>query len=277
MIDRTHDLPVSRQCRILSLARATAYYRQQETSEADLALMRRIDELHLEYPFAGSRMLRDLLKQEGHQVGHKHVATLMKKMGIEALYKKPNTSRRHPKHPVYPYLLRNLEIDRPNQVFAADITYIPMKRGFVYLFAVMDWASRRVLSWRISNTMTTDFCIEAVQEAIARYGAPEIFNTDQGSQFTSLEFTQLLKSHGIAISMDGKGCWRDNVFVEWLWKSIKYEEVYLHAYDTVSAAKSGIGRYLEFYNSSRRPHSTLDGKTPDAFYFANLPALKQVA
>jgi putative transposase len=276
MIDRTHDLSVSRQCRILSLARSTAYYQQQETSAADLALMRRIDELHLEYPFAGSRMLRDLLKQEGHQVGRKHVATLMKKMGIEALYKKPNTSRRHPKHPVYPYLLRNLEIDRPNQVFAADITYIPMKRGFVYLFAVMDWASRRVLSWRISNTMTTDFCIEAVQEAIARYGAPEIFNTDQGSQFTSLEFTQLLKEHGIAISMDGKGCWRDNVFVERLWKSIKYEEVYLHAYDTVSAAKSGIGRYLEFYNS-RRPHSTLDGKTPDAFYFVNLPALKQVA
>jgi putative transposase len=276
MIDRAHDLPVSRQCRILSLARSTAYYRQQETSEADLALMRRIDELHLDYPFAGSRMLRDLLKQDGFSVGRKHVATLMKKMGIEALYRKPNTSRRHPKHPVYPYLLRSLEITRPNQVFAADITYIPMRRGFVYLFAVMDWASRRVLSWRVSNTMTTDFCIEAVQEAIARYGAPEIFNTDQGSQFTSLEFTQLLKDHGIAISMDGKGCWRDNVFVERLWKSIKYEEVYLHAYETVSAAKSGIGRYLEFYNS-RRPHSTLDGKTPDAFYFANLPALKQAA
>lgn len=194
----------------------------------------------------------------------------MKKMGIEALYKKPDTSRRHPAHPVYPYLLRDVEIHRPNQVFATDITYIPMKRGFVYLFAVMDWASRRVLSWRLSNTLTTDFCIEAVQEAIHRYGAPEIFNTDQGSQFTSLEFTQLLKDHGIAISMDGKGCWRDNVFVERLWKSIKYEEVYLRAYETVNAAKSGIGRYLAFYNS-RRPHSALDGGTPERFTSPTCP------
>ena len=200
----------------------------------------------------------------------------MKKMGSEALYKKPNTSGRHPKHPVYPYLLRNLDISRPNQVFTADITYIPMQRGNAPLFAVMDWASRRVLAWRLSNTLTTDFCIEAVQEAIARYGTPDIFNTDQGGQFTSCEFTQLLKDHGIAISMDGKGCWRDKVFVERLWKSIKYEEVYLHAYESVSAAKKGIGRYLEFYNS-RRPHSVLDGKTPDAFYFANLPAHKQAA
>jgi putative transposase len=221
-------------------------------------------------------MLRDMLKREDHQIGRKHVATLMKKMGIEALYKKPNTSRRHPAHPVYPYLLRNMEITRPNHVFAADITYLPMKRGFVYLFAVMDWASRRVLSWRLSNTLTTDFCIEAVQEAIPRYGRPEIFNTDQGSQFTSLAFTQLLKDHGIAISMDGRGCWRDNVFVERLWKSIKYEEVYLRAYETVSAAKSGIGRYLAFYNS-RRPHSTLDGDTPDEFYYRHLPALQAAA
>jgi putative transposase len=276
MIDRSHDLPVVRQCQVLSLARSTAYYRPKETSEANLALMRRIDALHLEHPFAGSRMLRDMLRREGFSVGRKHVATLMKKMGIEALYKKPNTSRRHPAHPVYPYLLRNMEITRPNHVFAADITYIPMKRGFVYLFAVMDWASRRVLSWRLSNTLTTDFCIEAVQEAIARYGVPEIFNTDQGSQFTSLEFTQLLKDNGIAISMDGRGCWRDNVLVERLWKSIKYEEVYLHAYETVIAAKSGIGRYLDFYNS-HRPHSALDGSTPDTFYFANLPALQQAA
>jgi putative transposase len=276
MIDRTHDLPVARQCQLLSLARSTAYYRPQETSEEDLRLMRRIDELHLEHPFAGSRMLRDMLKREGHRVGRKHVATLMKKMGIEALYKKPNTSRRHAAHPIYPYLLRNLAIERPNHVWAADITYIPMKRGFVYLFAVMDWASRRVLSWRLSNTLTTDFCIEAVQEAIHRYGVPEIFNTDQGSQFTSLEFTQLLQDHGIAISMDGKGCWRDNVFVERLWKSIKYEEVYLRAYETVSAARSGIGRYLEFYNS-RRPHSALDGDTPDAFYYRHLPVLQQAA
>ena len=276
MIDRTHDLPVTRQCQILSLARSTAYYRPQEVSAEDLALMRRIDALHLEHPFAGSRMLRDMLKREGHRIGRKHVATLMKKMGIEALYKKPNTSRRHPAHPVYPYLLRNMEIRRPNQVWAADITYIPMKRGFVYLFAVLDWASRRVLSWRLSNTLTTDFCIEAVQEAIHRYGKPEIFNTDQGSQFTSLEFTQLLKDNGIAISMDGRGCWRDNVFVERLWKSIKYEEVYLRAYETVSAARSGIGSYLDFYNA-RRPHSALDGSTPDEFYYRHLPVLKQAA
>lgn len=276
MIDRTHDLPVARQCQILSLARSSAYYRPQEASEADLALMRRIDELHLEHPFAGSRMLRDMLRREGHYIGRKHVATLMKKMGIEALYKKPNTSRRHPAHPVYPYLLRGLPIVRPNHVWAADITYIPMKRGFVYLFAVMDWASRRVLSWCLSNTLTTDFCIEAMQEAIHRYGTPDIFNTDQGSQFTSLEFTQLLKDNGIAISMDGKGCWRDNVFVERLWKSIKYEEVYLRAYETMSAARSEIGRYLGFYNS-RRPHSALDGITPDAFYFAHLHALKLAA
>jgi putative transposase len=276
MIDRTHDLPVARQCRILSLARSTAYYRAQETSEGDLALMRRIDELHLEYPFAGSRMLRGMLKREGHPIGRKHVVTLMKKMGIEALYKKPNTSARHPAHRVYPYLLRNMEISRSNQVWAADITYIPMKRGFVYLFAVLDWASRRVLSWRLSNTLTTDFCMEAVQEAISRYGRPEIFNTDQGSQFTSMEFTQLLKDNGIAISMDGRGCWRDNVYVERLWKSIKYEEVYLHAYETVSTARAGIGRYLDFYNA-RRPHSALDGNTPDMFYYRHLPALEQAA
>jgi putative transposase len=276
MIDRSHDLPVSRQCKILSLARSTAYYRRQEPSQAELALMRRIDELHLDYPFAGSRMLRDMLRAEGRQIGRKRVATLMKKMGIEALYRKPNTSRRRASHPVYPYLLRHLAITRPNQVWAADITYIPMRRGFVYLFAVIDWASRRVLSWRLSNTLTTDFCIEAVQEALARYGVPEIFNTDQGSQFTSLEFTQLLRDHGIAISMDGKGCWRDNVFVERLWKSIKYEEVYLRAYESVSAANTGIGNYLAFYNR-RRPHSALDGRTPDAFYFANLPALEQAA
>jgi putative transposase len=276
MIDRSHALPVARQCQILSLLRSTAYYQRQEASETDLALMRRMDELHLAYPFAGSRMLRDLLKGEGYRIGRKHVARLMKKMGIEALYRKPNTSRRHAAHPVYPSLLRHLRIERPNHVWAADIRYIPMKRGFVYLFAVMDWASRRVLAWRLSNTLTTDFCIEAVQEAIARYGAPEIFKTDQGSQFTSLEFTQRLKDHAIAISMDGGGRWRDNVFVERLWKSIKYEEVYLRAYETVSAASSGIGCYLEFYNS-RRPHSALDAETPDAFYFANLPALEQGA
>lgn len=225
MIDRTHDLPVVRQCELLEVARSTAYYTPAPTSPADLALMRRIDELHLEYPFAGSRMLRDMLRREGHVIGRKHVSTLMKKMGIEALYRKPNTSRRHAAHPVYPYLLRNLKIERPNQVWATDITYIPMRRGFVYLVAIVDWASRRVLAWRLSNTLTTDFCVDALEEAITRYGKPEIFNTDQGSQFTSLDFTQVLKDHQIAISMDGKGCWRDNVFVERLWRSVKYEEV----------------------------------------------------
>jgi putative transposase len=190
----------------------------------------------------------------------------MKKMGIEALYRKPNTSRRHPAHPIYPYLLKDLVIERPNQVWATDITYIPMRRGFVYLVAVMDWHSRRVLSWRLSNTLTTDFCLDAVREAITKYGVPEIFNTDQGSQFTSLEFTDLLKAHGIRISMDGKGCWRDNVFVERLWKSVKYEEVYLKAYDSVAIAKASLGAYLAFYNA-RRPHQTLDGATPDEIYF----------
>lgn len=276
MIDRTHDLPVVQQCKILSLSRSTAYYKPQETSQSDLALMRRIDELHLDYPFAGSRMLRDLLRRDGFAVGRKHVATLMKKMRIVALYKKPNTSRRHPGHLIYPYLLRHMEITRAKHVFAADITYIPMKRGFVYLFAVMDWASRRALAWRVSNTLTTDFCLEAVQEAIDRYGAPEIFNTDQGSQFTSFEFTQLLKDNGVAISMDGRGCWRDNVFVERLWKSIKYEEVYLRSYDTVRQARDGIGRYLNFYNA-RRPHSSLDAMTPDEYYYQHLPALQQAA
>lgn len=276
MIDRTHDLPVVRQCQILRLARSTAYYTPEPTSPADLALMRRIDELHLEYPFAGSRMLRDMLRREEQTIGRKHVRTLMKKMGIEALYRKPNTSRRQAAHPVYPYLLRNLKIDRPNQVWATDITYIPMRRGFVYLVAIVDWHSRRVLAWRLSNTLTTDFCVDALQEAIIRYGKPETFNTDQGSQFTSLEFTQVLKDNQIAISMDGKGCWRDNVFVERLWKSVKYEEVYLKAYDSLSVAKASLGIYFNFYNTSR-PHQSLDGQTPDTIYFADLPQNKAAA
>ena len=274
MIDRTHDLPIVRQCRILELSRSTAYYQSQPASVEDLALMRRLDEWHLKHPFAGARMLSRMLRREGDRVGRRHVSTLMKRMGIHALYRKPNTSNRHLAHPVYPYLLRNLPITRPNHVWAADITYIPMKQGFVYLFAVMDWSSRRVLSWRVSNTLTTDFCLEAVQEAITRSGAPEIFNTDPGCQFTSLEFTGLLKQHHIAISMDGAGCWRDNVFVERLWKSVKYEEVYLHAYDSINEAKSGLEKYVTFYNQ-RRPHTALDDKTPDEFYFDNLPALRQ--
>ena len=270
MIDRTHELPVVRQCQILRLARSTVYYIPEPTSPEDLALMRRIDELHLEYPFAGSRMLRDMLRLEGHLIGRKRVSRLMKKMRIEALYRKPNLSRRHDAHPIYRYLLRDLKIDRPNYVWATDITYIPMRRGFVYLIAVIDWYSRKVLSWRLSNTMTTDFCLDAVREAIARYGRPEIFNTDQGSQFTSHEFTQLLRENEIRISMDGKGCWRDNVFVERLWKSVKYEEVYLKAYDSVSNAKAHLGAYLNFFNTCR-PHQSLDGKTPDTIYYAGLP------
>jgi len=276
MIDRTHELPVTRQCQILELARSTAYYAPVPISSEDLALMRRIDELHMAHPFAGSRMLRDLLRKEGYQVGRKHVRTLMNRMGIEALYRKPNTSKRHAAHPIYPYLLRDLTIDQPNQVWATDITYIPMRRGFVYLVAVLDWATRRVLSWRVSNTLTTDFCVDAVKETIARYGCPDIFNTDQGCQFTSIEFTGMLKEHGIQISMDGKGCWRDNVFVERLWRSVKYEEVYLRAYDSVSEAKAHLGRYFDFYNA-RRPHQSLDGHTPDEIYFNNLPQEKLAA
>jgi putative transposase len=275
MIDRSHPLPVKRQAAALDLSRSTVYYRPCPVSESDLALMRRIDELHLEYPFAGARMLRDFLNREGHPVGRKHVSTLMRRMGIEALYRKPNTSRRHPAHTVYPYLLRGLRVDCPNQVWAMDITYIPMAKGFVYLAAVVDWYTRRVLSWRLSITMTTDFCLEAVEDAIQRHGKPEIFNTDQGSQFTSEAFTGLLKLHDIRISMDGKGCWRDNVFVERLWKSIKYEEVYLKAYDSVSQARESLGRYIRFYNSVR-PHSSLDRCTPDEVYF-KLQALPAAA
>ena len=276
MIDRTHALPVARQCQLLKLARSTAYYQPMPVSEPTLALMRRIDELHLHYPFAGARMLRDLLRQEGRAIGRRQVVTLMRRMGIEALYRKPSLSRRQSGHQIFPYLLRDLAISRPNQVWAADITYIPMRRGFVYLFAVLDWASRRVLAWRLSNTLTTDFCLDAVREAIAQYGCPEIFNTDQGCQFTSLEFTGLLKAQGIQISMDGKGCWRDNVFVERLWKSIKYEEVYLHAYETVGAAQQGLARYLTFYNQTR-PHQALAGQTPEQVYSDNLTTRQTAA
>ena len=270
MIDTGHNLPITRQAQLLELSRSTVYYRPQPTSDADLALMRQIDALHLDHPFAGARMLRDLLRQDGCTVGRKHVATLMRLMGIEALYRKANTSRRHPEHRIYPYLLRGLTFDRPNQVWAMDITYLPMARGFIYLVVVLDWATRRILAWRLSNSLTADFCVEALEEAIARYGAPEIMNTDQGSQFTGSEFIATLERHHIAISMDGKGCWRDNVFVERLWKTIKYEEVYLHAYDTVSAAKESLTRYISFYNG-RRPHTALDRQTPDAAYFNWLP------
>ena len=270
MIDRSHDLPVTCQVKALNVSRGSIYYMPRPVSAGDLAIMRRIDELHLEYPFMGSRMLRDMLDREGIAVGRRHVATLMKRMGIEAIYRRPNTSKPAPGHKIYPYLLRGLRVDRPNQVWAMDITYIPMARGFVYLAAVVDWFSRRVLAWRLSITMEAAFCIEAVEEALARFGKPEIFNTDQGSQFTSAAFTGVLSANQIAISMDGKGSWRDNVFVERIWKSVKYEEVYLKAYASVGEARSSIGRYLDFYNR-RRPHSSLDRRTPDEAYFDHLP------
>ena len=276
MIEREHDLPLKRQAALVGISRGSVYSLPRPVSDAELGLMRRIDELHLELPFAGSRMLRDLLRAEGVAVGRKHVATLMRRMGLCALYRKPNTSKKQPGHTIYPYLLRTLPITRANQVWAMDITYIPMARGFVYLAAVMDWYSRKVLAWRVSITMDTDFCIAAVEEAIARFGTPEIFNTDQGSQFTSAAFIALLREHQIAISMDGKGCWRDNVFVERLWRSIKYEEVYLHAYASVSQAREGIGHYLVFYNA-RRPHSRLQAQTPDVVYFDSLPVIRLAA
>ncbi len=266
MIDPAAKLSVGRQANVLGISRSAVYYKPRPVPDSDLKLMHRIDRLHMEFPFAGSRMLRGLLVQEGFTVGRLHVATLMKRMGIEALYRKPNPSKPAPGHKIYPYLLRKLPITRPGQVWAMDITYIPMARGFIYLAAVVDWFSRRVLAWRVSITLETEFCIEAVEEALARYGAPDIFNTDQGSQFTSTEFIKVLGAHGIRISMDGRGSWRDNVFVERLWRTIKYEEVYLHGYASVPEARAGIGRYLTFYNS-RRPHSSLDGRTPDQAYF----------
>ncbi len=275
MIDPTHRLPIVRQAQLLDVSRSSVYYQPQPTSDADLTLMRRIDELHLEHPFAGSRMLRDLLQREGFAIGRKHVTTLMRKMGIEALYQKPRTSGRDRAHPVFPYLLRGMTIERPNQVWAMDTTYIPMRRGFVYLTAVVDWASRRVLAFRVSISLAADAAVDALKEAIARYGVPEIMNTDQGSQFTAKEFIDVLREHDIAISMDGKGCWRDNVFVERLWKTIKYEHVYLHAYETVSEARTKIAAYLAFYNA-RRPHSRLDRRTPDDAYF-DTPSLKAAA
>jgi putative transposase len=270
MIDRAHDLPISKQAEVLNISRGSVYYLPRPVSAADLALMRRIDELHLEFPFAGSRMLRGLLAAEGCKIGRRHVKTLMQRMGIEALYRRPRTTKPESGHKLYPYLLRGVEITRPNQVWAMDITYIPMARGFVYLAVVLDWFSRRVLSWRVSITMEAAFCVETLEDALARHGKPEIFNTDQGSQFTGAAFTGVLIKNGIAISMDGKGAWRDNVFVERLWRSVKYEEVYLRAYDSVSNARDSIGRYLDFYNR-RRPHSSLDGTTPDHAYFSPLP------
>jgi putative transposase len=270
MIIREHALPIARQAEALNISRGSVYYLPRPVSATDLEFMRRLDRLHLEFPFAGSRMLRGLLAAEGCKTGRRHVKTLMKRMGIEALYRRPRTTTPEPGHKIYPYLLRGMEITKPNQVWAMDITYIPMARGFVYLAVVLDWFSRRVLSWRVSITMEAAFCVETLEDALARHGKPDICNTDQGSQFTGTAFTGVLANNGIAISMDGKGAWRDNVFVERLWRSVKYEEVYLRAYDSVSEARASISRYLGFYNG-RRPHLSLDGTTPDQAYFNSLP------
>jgi putative transposase len=274
MIDPENKLSIQKQSKLLKVSRSSVYYKPQPLSEDELKLMRTIDELHLEHPFAGSRMLRDFLRRDGVRVGRRHMRTVMRCMGIEALYRKPNTSKPAQGHKIYPYLLRNVAVTRANQVWATDISYVPMKRGFVYLIAVIDWFSRRVLSWKLSITMDVSFCLEALDEALSQHGKPEIFNTDQGSQFTSEAFTGRLKKEGIAISMDGKGRWCDNVFVERFWRSIKYEEIYLHAYDSVSEARSGIGQYIQFFNN-RRPHSSLQAQTPDQVYF-NRP-LEQLA
>jgi putative transposase len=272
MIDRGHALRVTKQAEVVGIARSTVYYLPRPVSATDLALLRQIDRLHMEFPFAGSRMLRRLLAAEGSKVGRRHVKTLMLRMGIEALYRRPRTTKPEPGHKIYPYLLRGLEIARPNQVWAMDITYIPMAKGFVYLAVVLDWFSRRVLSWRVSITMEASFCVETLKEALARHGKPEIFNTDQGSQFTGAAFTGVLAANEIKISMDGKGAWRDNVFIERLWRSVKYEEVYLRAYDSVSDARQSIRRYLDLYNR-RRPHSSLDGMTPDQAYYGHQSSL----
>ena len=270
MLDRDHpSLSVRRQCALLSLARSGVYRPVPAEDEADLALMRRIDELHLKYPFYGSRKLSLVLKGEGRDANRKRVQRLMRLMGIEALGPKPSTSKPTPGHKVYPDLLRGLRIERPNQVWAADITYIPIGSGFLYLVAIIDWASRAVLSWRLSNTMDTSFCVDALEEALARFGRPEIFNTDQGSQFTSAVFTDALAAAGIRISMDGRGRWLDNVFIERLWRSLKYEEVYLKGYADGREARAGIGAWIAFYNT-RRPHQALGGQAPMAVWRAGM-------
>ena len=271
MIEPGHlRLSIVRQCELVSISRASFYYEPSGETPLNLTLMRLIDEQFLETPFYGTRQMARHLRRQGYTVGRKRVRRLMARMGLAAIYQRPRTSDPHPAHAVYKYLLRNLMIDRPNQVWCADITYIPMRRGFLYLVAIMDWASRKVLAWRLSNTMEADFCIEALREALARFGAPEIFNTDQGSQFTSPRFTEVLKDAGVRISMDGRGRWMDNVFIERLWRSLKYECVYLHAFETGSELRAGLTRWVGYYNA-HRPHSGLAGQTPDEAYYRNAP------
>jgi len=257
---------MNKQCRLLDVSRSTFYYHPKPESAYNLMLMRLLDEIHLEHPYYGSRRLKGALLDKGYIVARKKVSRLMKLLGIIAIYPKPNTSKSNASHKIYPYLLRNKSIDEPDQVWCADITYIPMKKGFVYLVAIMDWYSRRVLSWRLSNSMDVHFCVEALEEAISRFGAPELFNSDQGSQFTSEVFTGVLKKNHVQISMDGKGRCMDNIFIERLWRSLKYEEVYLKAYDSVSQARQSIGNWISFYNTNRR-HQGLNDKTPDLVYF----------
>jgi putative transposase len=266
MVEASHpDLSIVRQCALLQISRSSHYHRPVGECEPTLALMRLIDEAFLDFPYYGSRQMMRHLHRLGHRVGRNRVVRLMRKMGLRAIYQKPNTSAPHPEHRVYPYLLRDLVISRPNQVWCSDITYLPMRRGFLYLVAIMDWHSRRVLSWRLSNTMDVTFCTEALEEAFARHGKPEIFNTDQGSQFTSLSFTQMLTDAGVRISMDGRGRWMDNLFIERLWRSLKYECVYLHAFETGLALHAGLLRWIGHYNE-RRPHSSLAGRTPNEVY-----------
>ena len=276
MIDRNHDLPLTRQAELLDISRGSVYYLPRPVSQADLALMRRIDELHLEHPFMGARMLRDQLHRQGVKAGRRHIGTLMQRMGIAALAPQPGTSKRAPGHKIHPYLLRKLPITRANQVWALDTTYIPMARGFVYLTAVVDVASRRVLAHRVAITLEAIHAKEVIEQALARWGTPEIVNTDQGSQFTAEEFTTAVLAAGCKLSMDGRGAWRDNVFVERLWRSVKYERVYLKAYDSVSAARADIADYLAWYNT-HRPHSSLERSTPNEKYFTDLPQMKLAA
>jgi len=269
MIGRANKLSIKRQCELVKLSRSCVYYQANELLDKDLQLMQGIDKIHLKRPFYGSRRIRDWLEDQGYVVNRKKVRRLMRKMGVMALYPKPSSSHPGKGHRIYPYLLRGKEISSPNQVWATDITYIPMAKGFMYLVVIMDWRSRKVLSWRVSNSLESDFCVDALEEALRRYGKPEIFNTDQGAQFTSEAFTGVLKAAEISISMDGKGRWIDNVFVERLWRSLKYEEVYLRAYESISEAKAGIRNYFQFYNQERR-HQGLGKITPDGVYFNNL-------
>lgn len=272
MVDRLNPLPITRQCALLDLPRASFYRVAPPVEEAELWLMSLIDRCHLQFPFYGSRRIRDWLESQGHRVNRKKVQRLMREMGLTTRYPKRNLSAPDRSHKVYPYLLKNLVIDRPNQVWATDITYIPMSRGFVYLVAILDWFSRKVLSWRLSNTLDASFCVEALEEALEKFGAPDVFNSDQGSQFTSDDFTGILKSREVRISMDGKGRWVDNVVVERLWRSVKYEEVYLKAYESLADARASLKAYFEFYNSERR-HQSLDRCTPDSVYYGTAAEL----